>query len=138
MIKNNRGGKIINIASDFGKVGSGNGNMAYCASKFGVLGLTQSLALELALYNIAVNSVCPSFANTSLGDEHLENQARLRDMLSSELREQLVNQRIAANPLGRLTAPADVANMVAFLASEEASYITGQSLNVNGGLLMSL
>jgi len=138
MIKRNRGGKIINIASVQGKQGSGQGDVGYSASKFGVVGTTQSLALELAQYGINVNAVCPGLAATDIGSNHFKSQAQSTGISVQEVRERLFQGRIAATPLGRLTTVEDIANVVAFLASKEADFITGQSINVNGGILTAL
>lgn len=138
MIKRNREGRIINIASTHGKQGSGEGDVAYCASKFGVVGLTQSLALELAPHNILVNAVCPGLADTDLAVDHFRNQAQFEDISAQEWRDRLFSQRKAFVPLGRLTTTEDIANMVAFLASKQADFITGQSINVSGGVLTAL
>lgn len=137
MMKRGQGGKIVNISSIFGKIGVGGGNMAYCASKFGVVGLTQSLAIELAPYNITVNAVCPGLADTEYAIEHFREQAQQEHITAEKVKEQLFKSRIASIPLGRLTLPEDVANMVAFLVSNESDLITGQSINVNGGELMA-
>jgi len=138
MIKGNKGGKIINIASIQGKQGSSQGDVGYSASKFGVVGTTQSLALELAPYGINVNAVCPGLAATDIGSNHFKSQAQSEGISVQEVRDRLFQERIAATPLGRLTTVEDIANIVAFLASKEADFITGQSINVNGGALTAL
>lgn len=138
MIRRNRGGKIINIASVQGKQGSGQGDVGYSASKFGVVGTTQSLALEMAQYGINVNAVCPGLAATDIGSNHFKSQAQSTGISVQEVRERLFQERIAATPLGRLTTVEDIANIVAFLASKEADFITGQSININGGALTAL
>jgi 3-oxoacyl-[acyl-carrier protein] reductase len=115
-----RSGKIINIASVVGITGNA-GQSNYCASKAGVIGLTKALAKEFASRNICVNAVAPGFIQTDM-----------TDVLSEE-----VVQNIQANiALGRLGEAEDVANAVSFLASDLANYITGQVLNVCGGLVM--
>lgn len=138
MIKGNKGGKIINIASVQGKQGSGQGDVGYSASKFGVVGTTQSLALELAPYGINVNAVCPGLAATDIGSSHFKSQAQSTGISVQEIKDRLFKGRIAATPLGRLTTVEDIANVVAFLASKESDFITGQSINVNGGALTAL
>jgi 3-oxoacyl-[acyl-carrier protein] reductase len=115
-----RWGRIINITSVFGQMGQA-GQANYSASKAGLIGLTMAIARELGSRNITCNAVAPGFIETAmtevLGDEFKQNAAK-------------------QIPLGRVGSPADVANAVAFLASDEASYITGHVLNVNGGMLM--
>ena len=137
MIKRGKGGRIINISSVMGKKGYGNGNTAYCASKFGVIGLTQSLALELAPHHILVNAVCPTIVDTDITIDHVKEQAQLEGISVEESRERLFKWRTASIPLGRVASTEDVANMVAFLASDEADFITGQYINVTGGELMA-
>jgi NAD(P)-dependent dehydrogenase (short-subunit alcohol dehydrogenase family) len=137
MIKRSKGGKIINIASVNGKAGSGSGSSAYSASKFGVIGLTQSLALELAPHSINVNSVCPTLGDTDMAWENFESEAKRDGITVQEAMERLIKKRVTSIPLRRLVTGEDVANMVAFLASKEAEYITGQSINVDGGFLMA-
>jgi 3-oxoacyl-[acyl-carrier protein] reductase len=115
-----RWGRIINISSVFGQTGQA-GQANYAASKAGLIGLTMAMAREVASRNITCNAVAPGFIETGmtagLGGDFKENAVK-------------------TIPLGRVGTPADVANAVCFLASEEASYITGHVLNVNGGLLM--
>lgn len=123
------GGSIINIASWFGKSGRPM-SLAYCASKFAIIGMTQSMALDLAQYGIRVNAVCPgTIANTRMR-ERADDEAVAKGLPPSADRVHLI-------PMGRLGRPEDVANAVAFLISDEASYMTGQSLNVTGGLWMN-
>ena len=136
MIKRNKGGKIINIASLSGKRGKA-GDMAYCASKFGVIGLTQSMALELASYGINVNAICPTIADTDIGNDLFKSLAKKDGITSEEVRNNILNKRIASIPLRRLTAVEDVANVTAFLASKETDFITGQAINVCGGSLVA-
>ena len=115
-----RHGRIVNITSVV--AASGNpGQANYAASKAGVEGFTRSLARELASRNVTVNCIAPGFIDTDMTRSLPEAQ-----------REQLV----ASVPLGRLGTPADVAAAVLFLASEEAGYITGATLDVNGGMYM--
>jgi 3-oxoacyl-[acyl-carrier protein] reductase len=115
-----RWGRIINISSVFGQMGQA-GQANYAASKAGLIGLTMAIAREVASRNITSNAVAPGFIETNM-----------TAVLSEELKQNALKQI----PLGRVGTPEDVANAVAFLASEEASYITGHVLNVNGGLLM--
>ena len=115
-----RWGRIINITSINGQMGQ-TGQANYAASKAGLIGLTLSVAREVASRNITVNAVSPGYIETPMTDE-----------LTPELRDAIVKMV----PLGRVGSPEDVANAVCFLASEQAGYITGHVLNVNGGLLM--
>ena len=113
-------GRIINVASVVAEAGNA-GQAVYATSKAGIIGLTKSLARELGSRNICVNAVSPGFIETDM-----------TAALAAEARER-VREQI---PLGRLGMPEDVAGIVAFLASEEAGYITGQIIRVNGGLYM--
>lgn len=117
------GGSVINISSILGKVGFP-GAAAYCASKGGVSLLTKSAALEWAPLNIRVNSVHPGFVETPLVSEALQNNED-----GEAMRELLV----AAHPLGRLGQAQEIANAVAFLASDESSFMTGSEMVVDGG-----
>ena len=119
MIKN-KAGRIINITSVIGQIGNA-GQSNYAASKAGIMGLTKSMAKELGSRNITVNAVAPGYITTDMTNE-----------LNDEVKEQLKS----SIPLGRLGTPDDVANLVCFLASDEAGYITGQTLNVDGGMVM--
>ncbi|HEY7491806.1 MAG TPA: SDR family oxidoreductase [Candidatus Tectomicrobia bacterium] len=134
MTHQGQGGRIINIASDAAKRGSAMG-AAYSASKFAVLGLTQASALDLAPYKITVNAVCPGPVNTDRLSYWERAEAEARGMSLEAFRAGIVAERGKATPLGRIAESEDVANLVAFLASEEACFITGQAYNVNGGLL---
>ncbi len=134
MIEAGNGGRIINIASNASKQASATG-AAYSASKFAVLGLTQASALDLAPYGITVNAVCPGPINTDRMSYWERDQAADRGITQEEFRSQIVQTGAQSSPLGRIAEPQDVANMVAFLASDDASFVTGQAYNVNGGLL---
>ena len=134
MIDSGRGGRIINIASNAGKQASANG-AAYSASKFAVLGLTQATAMDLAPYNITVNAVCPGPINTDRMSYWERDKAQELGITQEEFRSQVVDSSAHGTPLGRIAESEDVANMVAFLAGDDASFITGQSYNVNGGQL---
>ncbi|MDQ6665194.1 MAG: 3-oxoacyl-[acyl-carrier-protein] reductase [Acidobacteriota bacterium] len=115
-----RWGRIVNISSVVGEAGNA-GQANYSASKAGLIGLTKSLAQEMASRNITINAVAPGFVDTDMTAE-----------LAPEWREKV----LAAIPLKRFGTPGDVAAAVRFLASEEAGYITGHVLNVNGGMYM--
>lgn len=116
-------GRIVNLASDAGRVGS-SGETVYAATKGGVIAFTKSLAREVARYGITVNCVCPGPTDTALLDQVATHSQKLYDSLAR------------AVPMRRIGTPDDVAPAVAFLASEGAAYITGQTLSVSGGLTM--
>jgi meso-butanediol dehydrogenase / (S,S)-butanediol dehydrogenase / diacetyl reductase len=128
----NRDGVIINIASMAGKQGKVPYLSDYVASKFGVVGLTQAMAFELAPHGIRVNSVCPGYVATPMQIRELAWEAELRGVSADTVR----NLWITDTPLGRLEQPEDVANVVAFLASHEADFVTGEALAINGGAFM--
>lgn len=130
VMKKQRSGVIIQINSKSGKKGS-LWNSAYAASKFGGIGLTQSIALDLAPYGIRVNAVCPgNLLDSPLWVNSLyEQYARKWGISKEEVRKKYESQV----PLGRGCRYEDVTNVVVFLASEEASYMTGQAINVTGG-----
>lgn len=136
MINRNKGGKIINIASIRGKVGAA-GWGPYTASKFAVVGLTQTLACELAPHKINVNAVCPGLIATEIGmGASIRNDTR-SGMSLDEATQKAYAGSLSAVPLGRAAQPEEVAGVVAFLASPAADYITGQSLNVCGGWVLA-
>jgi len=134
MVRQGQGGRIINIASDAAKRASAMG-AAYSASKFAVLGLTQASALDLAPYDITVNAVCPGPVNTDRLSYWERAQAEAQGLPLEEFRAKIVAEAGQRTPLRRIAEPEDVAGLVAFLASSEARFITGQAYNVNGGLL---
>ena len=134
MIERGKGGRIINMASDASKRGRPL-MAAYNASKFAVLGLTQASAMDLAPHRITVNAVCPGSVNTDRLNYWEEAQAKAQGISLEEFRGRIVAAAAKTIPLGRMAEPEDVANMVAFLASDEAAFITGQAYNVNGGSL---
>jgi len=115
-----RWGRIINITSIFGQMGQA-GQANYAASKAGLIGLTMAIAREVGSRNITCNAVAPGFIETAM---------------TAGLAEDLKKEALKMIPLARIGSPEDVASAVAFLASEESSYITGHVLNVNGGMLM--
>jgi 3-oxoacyl-[acyl-carrier protein] reductase/meso-butanediol dehydrogenase/(S,S)-butanediol dehydrogenase/diacetyl reductase len=134
MVERGKGGRIINMASDASKRGRPL-MAAYNASKFAVLGLTQASAMDLAPHKITVNAVCPGSVNTDRLNYWEQAQAERQGISLEEFRGRIVTEAGRNIPLGRMAEPEDVANMVAFLASDEASFITGQAYNVNGGSL---
>lgn len=125
-------GKIIHIASMAGKRGNAPFLAHYVASKFAVVGLTQAMAGELAPHRILVNAVCPGYVQTSMQERELGWEAALRGVSVEDVR----RLYIADTPLGRLETPEDVARVVVFLASDDANFITGEAINVNGGAWM--
>lgn len=132
MIRTGVRGTIVNTASMAAKQGRVPFLADYVASKFGVLGLTQAMAFELAAHGITVNSVCPGFVATPMQSRELEWEAVLSGSTPDGVRQSWVD----ATPLGRLQTPEDVARAVAFLVSEDARFITGEALSVNGGAYM--
>ncbi len=134
LIAQGTGGKIINMSSVTGKQGSAR-YAAYSASKFAVIGLTQSLAHELAPYHVNVNAICPSLVDTERVG-HLASALMPEDLPADERRAEFARRNVAAVPLGRLAEGTDVAKMAAFLASDEAVYLTGLSITVSGGSMM--
>jgi 3-oxoacyl-[acyl-carrier protein] reductase len=120
MIRQKSGGKIVNISSVIGLVGN-IGQANYAASKAGIIGLTKSIAKELALRNINVNAIAPGFIETDM-------TKRLSEKVRKDLQQQI--------PLKRLGTVKDIAKVVYFLVSDNANYITGQVINVDGGMVM--
>lgn len=132
MVQQVSGGSIITIGSRAARRGMPN-LIAYSSSKFGVIGLTQSLALALAPHGVRVNCVCPGAVDTDMASEGQEIRAAEIGMSLDDLKAQLGGEI----PMGRLTVADDVAKAIVWFASSESSHLTGQSLNVNGGSLMS-
>jgi sorbitol-6-phosphate 2-dehydrogenase len=122
-------GKIVNVSSKSGKQG-GLWLTAYCASKFGTIGFTQSLALELAAYHINVNAICPGTVYTPLWDNVLKQAYAKKLNMEVEKVRDYYNAKI---PLGREITLEEIGNVVVFLCSDEASYVTGQAINITGG-----
>jgi NAD(P)-dependent dehydrogenase (short-subunit alcohol dehydrogenase family) len=121
MMLHQRWGRIINLSSVFGKQGGAN-TAAYCTANFGIQGFTQALTLEVARHGITVNAVCPGTVDT----------ARMDGLGRGESWQQAV----ASIPMGRPAAAEEVAGLIAYLCSGAAAYMTGQSININGGLVM--
>ena len=117
------GGRVVLIASDAGRVGS-SGEVVYSATKGGVIAFGKALAREVARHAITVNSVCPGPTDTALLGQVAEYSQKMYDAT------------LRAIPLRRVAQPADIAGVVAFLASDDAAYMTGQTLSVSGGLTM--
>jgi meso-butanediol dehydrogenase / (S,S)-butanediol dehydrogenase / diacetyl reductase len=132
MIDRGTRGTIVNVASMAGKQGRVPYLADYVASKFGVVGLTQAMAFELAPHGITVNSVCPGYVATPMQDRELGWEAGLRGVSPEQVRQLWVDD----TPLGRLETPQDVARAVAFLAGPDAAFMTGEALAVNGGAFM--
>jgi meso-butanediol dehydrogenase / (S,S)-butanediol dehydrogenase / diacetyl reductase len=132
MIRTNKAGTIINVASMGGKAGKTSFFSPYVASKFGVVGLTQAMACELGEFGITVNSVCPGYVATPMQARGLVKQAELRGITVEGVRERMISD----TPLRRMEQPEDVALVVAFLASADARFVTGEALAVNGGAFM--
>jgi meso-butanediol dehydrogenase/(S,S)-butanediol dehydrogenase/diacetyl reductase len=128
MIRGGKGGRVINIASQAAKSGFAFAS-AYTASKHGLLGFTRSAALELGQHGITVNAVCPNHVTTGLGAWQNDFMSKAR----GETLEQYMDGMRARIPLGRTGLPEDTANAVAFLCSDQASYVTGEAMNVSGG-----
>ena len=129
-----KSGRIINISSTCGKTGEAYSS-AYSASKFGLIGFTQSFALEVAKDNITVNAICPGWTKTQMADEivHDEKYANLIGIPIDKLEE----YSIEAVPIGRYVQPKEIGYLSLYLASDYASAITGQSINICGGICMN-
>lgn len=117
-------GSVVNLASDAGRVGS-SGEAVYSAAKGGVIAFTKATAREVARHQVNANCVCPGPTDTALFASMGGNNPKLREALTKAI------------PFRRLAQPSDLANMVAFFASDEANYITGQTVSVSGGLTMN-
>ncbi len=125
------GGAIVNVASSAGKTGSTHEAAVYGASKAAVLSLTRSFAHAYARQGVRVNAVCPGLVDTPMNDAVLEGIAPLRGIENEEY----ARSRLGSVPLGRLADPREVAEVIVFLLSDAASYMTGQSVNVTGGMV---
>lgn len=132
-IKQGNGGKIVNV----GSVASKRPAVLlahYAASKFAVLGFSKTLAMEVAKYNINVNCVCPGLVRTAMQEREIGWEAQLRGITE----EDVIKEYCEAIPLGRLEESEDVAKTILFLASEDTDYMTGQALNIAGGMEMAV
>jgi NAD(P)-dependent dehydrogenase (short-subunit alcohol dehydrogenase family) len=133
MIAKGEGGKIVLVAS-MGGVKGMPGSAGYCAAKFGVIGLVKTLALELAKHRIFVNAINPGAFTTNLRDSfHLE-KGQAEGITTEEARERDYQKLIEAIPLGRMGTTEEIANLVLFLVSDQSSYITGEAINISGGV----
>ena len=136
MVKQNKG-RLINSSSGQGRKGFIY-TPHYACAKMGVIGITQSLAIELAPHNITVNAFCPGIIVTDMWEY---NDRVWGEMLSTKDKQykkgELMQEWVNGIPLKRAGDPADVANVIAFLASEDASYVTGQTINIDGGMFMN-
>jgi 3-hydroxybutyrate dehydrogenase len=130
-MKDHAHGRVINLSSVLGRFGVP-GYAAYCASKHGVIGLTRSLALELAPRGITVNALCPGWVETSMARQGIANGARAMGVSETEFR----RQAESAVPLKRFIQPDEVAQLAAYIASDAADGMTGQALNLCGGATM--
>lgn len=124
-------GRVVNVASTAGQVGYAYVS-AYCAAKHGVVGLTRSLALELAAKGITVNAVCPGYTETDIVRESIERVVAK----TGRTHEQALAEFVKSNPQGRLVQPEQVADAIAWLCGEGAAAVTGQSISVSGGEVM--
>ena len=135
MIERGGGGKIVIISSTAGKRGLPR-YAAYTASKFALVGFTQSFAHEMGPYGVTVNAICPGLALTERA-LHLASGLAGEGQSAEEHLAMMVRQRSSSNPLGRVTETKDIANMAAFLASRESDYVTGLAISVSGGDVMA-
>ena len=132
MIAGGEGGRLIATSSLFG-VRGGRENVAYAASKFGVVGLVESAAADLAPYGITVNAVCPGQIRTPMGDQVVADKAELRGVKP----ESIVADMVSRIPIGRMGTVDEVADTYVYLASPLAQYVTGASLLVDGGWMVA-
>lgn len=128
VMREHRYGRIVNIGSISGKIPE-DMNGAYCVAKAGVLMLTKVMALELAEYNITVNAICPGPVNTNIMKEVFEQRGAISGMTPDEFRQFFLRDI----PLGRMAEPEDIAELMCFLSSDRASYITGVDYTISGG-----
>jgi NAD(P)-dependent dehydrogenase (short-subunit alcohol dehydrogenase family) len=135
MVERGGPGRIIVMSSRAGKQGTAK-YAAYCASKFALVGLTQSFALEMAPYNVTVNAICPGLVDTERV-LHIAEGLHPEGITAEAYAQQMLEERAQAAPLGRPAVADDVANLAAFLASDQSEYMTGLAINVSGGLGMN-
>jgi NAD(P)-dependent dehydrogenase (short-subunit alcohol dehydrogenase family) len=134
MMERGEGGKIVIIASTAGKRGLPR-YAAYTASKFGLVGFTQSFAHEMGPYKVNVNAICPGLAETERVI-HIAGALRSEGESAEDQLAAMLAQRSEANPLGRITETRDIANMAAFLSSDQSDYLAGLAVTVSGGDVM--
>lgn len=134
MIERGGGGKIVNLSSSAGKKGRER-FAAYSASKFAVIGFTQSLALELAQHRINVNAICPGLVDTERV-YGIASGLKPENVTTEAHRDVLIEEATSLNPMGRVAQPDDIAQAAAYLASAESDYMTGLAINVSGGMVM--
>lgn len=132
MVQNHVKGSIVNIASMASKQGAAPFLADYAASKFGILGATQAAAYELGSYGIRVNAVCPGYIQTNMQNLEEKAESRITDEPVNAIHQRFIGQ----TPLGRIGDPLDVAKTVAFLLSQDAGFLTGEAIAVNGGAYM--
>ena len=134
MLARGGGGKIVNLASSAGKNGRAR-FAAYSASKFAVIGFTQSLALELAPHGINVNAICPGLTDTERV-YGIASGLKPDDVTTEAYRDTLIEEATSRTPMGRVAKPEDIAQAAAFLASSQSDFMTGLAINVSGGMVM--
>ncbi|MDL4841147.1 SDR family NAD(P)-dependent oxidoreductase [Aquibacillus rhizosphaerae] len=130
-MKRNKRGAIVNVSSLSGLRGTFGGT-AYCGSKFALIGFTQAFALEAIEHDVRVNAVCPGYVETDMGQNAIRSKAK-RENRSFEEQYELANKGL---PSGRITKPEEVANTIAFLLTDAASNIVGESVKISGGAVM--
>ncbi len=135
MIKAKKGGKIVHVASVAGRMGAP-GSAAYAASKWGTIGLVQSLALELAPHKINVNAINPGFFATNLRDAEATAQAGKKGVTVDQFKAEEYAQLAKLVPLGRMGTMDDISDLITFLVSNQSEYMTGQDINITGGFKM--
>jgi NAD(P)-dependent dehydrogenase (short-subunit alcohol dehydrogenase family) len=133
MVARGEGGKIVLVAS-MGGVKGMPGSGAYCVSKFGVIGLVKTMALELTKYKIFVNAINPGSVSTHLRDTFHREKGRAEGITVEEARARDYQKLIEGIPLGRMGTTEEMASLILFLASDECSYITGEAINISGGV----
>jgi NAD(P)-dependent dehydrogenase (short-subunit alcohol dehydrogenase family) len=131
MIDRGGPGKVVIMSSRAGKQGTAR-YATYCASKFALIGITQSLALEMAPYKVNVNAICPGLVDTERVS-YMAEALRPEDMSAEDYRQVMLEERARVTPLGRPAIGADIANTAAFLCAAESDYLTGLSISVSGG-----